>query len=115
DAVVAAVVVLGPEDRVADRARRALRVAVPDHRRGRAGEHGEAGQQTTEHAMADDEFGRLVRAVGGAARDRVVGRGGQREQHAALAELVADGHHPVTGHRHARGGATEQAADLTEA
>ena len=62
---------------------------LPHGRRRRTGEQRQPRQQPAEHAVADDQ----VRQCGAAVRrDRVVGRGGQRQQHALLAEMFVDRH-----------------------
>jgi hypothetical protein len=67
-----------------------------------------------EHAVADDQVGRHDRFALAAAGHRVVGRGGQGQQHARSPSFVR----PVAlvaRHHHARRSAAEQAAHLAVA
>ena len=80
-AVVAAFVVFRRDDAVTLAVPPPGRVGLPDGRRMAAGD-GDAGDQAAEHAMADDQLGRLARVRA----DRVMGGRGQRHQHGAFAE-----------------------------
>ena len=63
--------------------------------------HNQAGQQPTEHAMADDEFGQRV------ARDGVLRGAGQRQQHPVALQPVGQAGGAASGHHESRRGAAE--------
>jgi hypothetical protein len=113
--VVGALVLVGVQHRVAGGATGALGVGLP-HRRGREfGQHRHARQQPPQHPVPDDQVGRLHRHAGTAAGHRVVGRGGQRQQHGTVAQVFADRIGLVARH-HQRGcRGTEQAPHLAVA
>ena len=108
--VVAARVVVGIDDEVALGTLRARRALLPDDRRA-AGGDGETREQAPEDAVTDDE----VRGTAVATDERVLRGGGERQEHAALAERIVDLGDARRGHHQTRGGAAEETAHLAKA
>ena len=108
-AIVAAGIVVGIDDRVAGRARAAGRVLFPDRRRLRPRRDSDAGDQSAENAMTDDQLGMRI------AREGVTGCGGERQQGGVLAERGLDRRNARAWNHEGPGSGAEQAADLSEA
>jgi hypothetical protein len=76
------------------------------------GQHRHARQQPPQHPVPDDQVGRLHRHAGTAAGHRVVGRGGQRQQHGTVAQVFTDRIGLVARHHQRGRGGTEQAPHI---